>query len=298
MEHNTKEVLVLGATGRQGGAVARKLQQRGWPVRALCRDPEKPAARALAEAGVRVFRGDLDDRRSLDEAVKGAYGVFGLQNFWDGFPARVLGVEHEVAQGKRLLDAAKAAGVQHFIQASAGGAAARSGVPHIESKRLIEKHALSLRIPATFIRPVFYMDNFNIPEFGLRGAVLEGRLELPLLADKKHQMVALDDVGHFTAMALERPQEFIGAAFDLASDELTMVEIAETFARVIGRPVRFVGGPEHMPQVRSFSEEFALMYEWFNAEGFGAFIPGLRALHPGLSTFESFLRRTGWEGKA
>jgi uncharacterized protein YbjT (DUF2867 family) len=298
MEQRGKEILVTGATGQQGGAVVRHLLQRGWSVRALCRDPEKPAARALADVGVRVLRGNLDDRASLDEAVKGVYGVFGLQNFWDGFPGQVLGLEGEVRQGKHLLDAAKAAGVQHFVQASAPGAAGPTGIPHIESKRQIEKYARSLRIPVTVIRPVFYMDNFNVAAWGFQGPVLEGRLDLPLVADKKLSMVAVDDIGHFAALAFDRPGDFLGAAFEVASEELTMLEIADTFSRVMGRPVRFAGGPERIAEIRQYSEEFARMYEWFNEEGFNPFMPGLRALYPGLCTFESFLRKTGWEKRA
>jgi uncharacterized protein YbjT (DUF2867 family) len=298
MESREKEILVTGATGAQGGAVVRHLLQHGWPVRALCRDPGTPAARALAEAGVRVLRGDLGDRTSLDEAVKGAHGVFGLQNFWDGAPASLLGSEGEVQQGKNLLDAAKAAGVKHFVQASITGAGTSTGVPHLESKRAIEKYASSLLLPATFLRPVFFMDNFNVPHLGFQAPVLEGRVDMPLLEHKKFQMVAVDDIGHFTAMVFERPGEFVGTAFELASDELTGPELAATFSRVMGRPVRFTGDPAYIAEIRKFSEDFARMYEWINEDGFNAFVPGLRALHPGLCTFESFLRKTGWETKA
>jgi len=245
-----------------------------------------------------VLRGDLEDRASIDEAVKGAYGVFGLQNFWDGAPTSLLGGEREVQQGKNLLDAAKAADVRHFVQASVAGAGAATGVPHLESKRAIEKYARSLLLPATFLRPVFYMDNFNTPHLGFQAPVLEGRVDLPLREQKKFQMVAVDDIGHFTAMVFERPGEFLGVAFELASDELTGPALAATFSRVMGRPVRFTGNPAFIAEIRKFSDDFARMYEWINEDGFNAFIPGLRALHPGLCTFESFLRKTGWETKA
>src|SRR5262249_34656610 len=135
------------------------------------------------------------------------------------------------------------------------GAGGPTGIPHLESKRQIEKYARSLRIPATFLRPVFYMDNFNVAAWGYQGAVLEGRLDLPLVADKKLSMVAVDDIGHFTALAFERPGDFIGAAFEVASEELSMIEIADVFSRVMGRPVRFVGGPERIAEVRKYSEE-------------------------------------------
>src|SRR5215212_7120293 len=116
-----KDILVTGATGAQGGAVVRHLIYRGWTVRALSRSLEKPEARALAEIGVHVVQGDMEDRASLDAAMEGAYGVFSVQNFWDGFPQQVLGAEGEVRQGKNVADAAKAAGVEHFVQTTAAG---------------------------------------------------------------------------------------------------------------------------------------------------------------------------------
>src|SRR5689334_17068821 len=202
MDIQRKEILVTGATGTQGGAVVHHLLRRGCSVRALCRNPDKPAARALAASGVRVFKGDLEDRASLEAAMKGVYGVFSVQDFWDGFPAAPpLGAEGEIRQGKNVADAAKAASVEHFVFASSGGASLSSGVPHIETKWTIEQYIRSLRLPATFIRSVFFMDNFDTPSFGFQQPVLEGRLELPLHADKKLQMVAADDIGHFTALA-------------------------------------------------------------------------------------------------
>src|SRR5690606_35954865 len=115
-------VLVTGATGRQGGAVARQLLRRGgFRVRALTRDPARPAARALADAGAEVVRGDMDRPETLRPALDGAYGVFSVQNFWE------TGYEREIQQGIALADAAHAAGVQHFVYSSVGSAHARPG---------------------------------------------------------------------------------------------------------------------------------------------------------------------------
>ena len=273
------------------------LQKHGYRVRALSRDPSKPAARAIAEAGATVLRGDLEDRASIDAAIQGVHGVFSLQNFWEGFPASFLGAEGEIRQGKNVADAAKAASVQHFIHASGGGASHAKGVAHLDCKFVVERYIHALRLPATIIRPVFFMDNFDTPAFGYQQPLLEGRLELPLIEDKKLQMVASEDIGHFVALAFERPGDFLGATFDLAGDELTMTEIAATFTRVMGRPVRFAGDPAYIAEIRKFSEEFASMYTWFNESGFEAFLPGLRALHPGLVRFEQYLRGAGWEGR-
>jgi uncharacterized protein YbjT (DUF2867 family) len=225
------------------------------------------------------------------------YGVFSLQNYWDGLPGPYLGLTGEVRQAANLIDAAKAAGVKHLVQASAGGAGAPTGVPCEESKREIERLVRASGIPATIIRPVFFMDNFDNPAWGFMQPVLEGRVELPLLPETRLQMIAVEDIGHFAAMAFDRPAEFIDTAFDLAGDELSMTGIAATFSRVMGRSVRFAGSPEGLAQIRAFNADLALLFEWFLKEGFPAFIPGLRALHPGLLTFERYLRTAGWEGR-
>jgi len=123
----TKRVLlVTGATGNQGGAVIQALLDHGpedWEVRALVRNPSSDRAKALQAQGVRLVRGDLDDDRSVAEAVQGAYGVFSVQSF------RPQGVAAEEQQGKRLATAAAGAGVSHFVYASAGGADTNSGTP-------------------------------------------------------------------------------------------------------------------------------------------------------------------------
>ncbi len=278
-------ILVTGATGTQGGAVARHLLSGGWQVRALTRDPLKPGAQALAKLGAEIVAGDFDQRNSIDRALAGAYGVFSVQN-WEGGAAR------ETQQGKMLADAARAAGVKHFVYTSVGGAERNTGIVHFNSKWEIEQHVRALGLPATILRPVFFMDNFNSPNF--RPAILQGTLTLTLALRpaRTMQMIAVDDIGGFAALAFEKPREFIGRAFELAGDELTMPQVAEAFSRVLGRTVRFVEQP--IEQVRSFNKEYAVMFEWFNREGYKADIAALRALYPGLHNFQAWLDKSDW----
>jgi uncharacterized protein YbjT (DUF2867 family) len=281
-----KTILVAGATGQQGGAVARHLLAAGWPVRALTRDSDGPAARALADQGASVVQGDLADRSSLERALEGAYGVYSVQVFW---PPSV-GVEGEVLHGKSLADAAKAAGVKHFVYSSVGSAERNTGVAHFESKWQIEQHIRAVGLPATILRPVFFMENFNFPNF--RQPILEGTLNWELRPDTRLALIAVDDIGAFAALALEKPEEFIGQAIEIGGDELTPPEVAEHFSEAIGRPVRFV--EQSLDQVRSFDSEMAAMLQWFIDEGFQIDIPALRAMHPKLLTFEAWLTKAGW----
>ena len=117
-------VLVAGATGRQGGAVVRHLQPKGWKLRALTRNPDSYAARKLAEQGVELAQGDLDDPGSLERAARGVYGIYSVQDFW------TVGAKREVQQGKNLADAGKKAGVEHLVYSSVGGAERNTGITH------------------------------------------------------------------------------------------------------------------------------------------------------------------------
>jgi len=278
--------------------VVRHLLRRGHRLRALCRDPESSGARALSSKGVRVVRGDLDDPFSLGEAVDGVHGVFGLQDYWSGSPPDGRGPEREERQGKNLLAAAKAAGVAHFVQASGAGVTIAPELAVNRGKLAVETFGRSLGMPLTIIRPVFFMDNFDDPKLGFGRSILEGRLEMPFDPGTRLQMIAADDVGHLVATAFERPGDFVGQSFDAAGDELTMAGIAEAFSRVTGRPVRFTGSSAALAQVRLHDEDLADLFSSVHRIGFRAFVPALRALHPEMLTFEAYLRRAGWSGRA
>jgi uncharacterized protein YbjT (DUF2867 family) len=278
-------IAVVGAAGNQGGAVARKLtDEGGWRVRGLTRDPDKPQARALANIGVELVKADLDDRRSLERAFQGAYGVFSVQNFW------TVGFDAEVRQGKNVADAARSAGIDHLVYSSVGAAERSSGLPHFESKWQIENYIQGLGLPTTVIRPVFFMENFNRPP--LQAALREGTLTMTLRPETRLQMLALEDLGYLVAHALGLPQHFIGESIEIAGDELTMPQAAAAFSRVMGCPVKFA--PLDIAEVRTANAEWADMLEWFDRAGYRADIPHLRQVYPGLLSFEQWLRKSEW----
>ena len=180
---------------------------------------------------------------------------------------------------------AKAAGVKHFVQGSVGGAERKSGVPHFESKWQIEEYVRALGLPATFLRPAYFMENLNWK----RAQILEGTYEsLGMRPDKPLQMIAVDDIGAFATLAFEHPQKYIGHALEIAGDELTEAQAVEIMGKAIGRKISVVpAGPPPM-------EDWALMIGWFNDEGYRADIPALRAIHPELMTLEAWLRKNRW----
>ena len=286
-ENAERAILVTGATGQQGGAVTRRLLDKGAVVRAFTRNPHKPAARTLAELGAEVVEGDLDDRASVEGAVEGAYGVFALVNFWE------TGYEREVRQGVTLADAAKAAGVELFVYSSVGSSYRKTGIPAFDGKWEIEEHIRRIGLPYTILRPTSLMEDWE----EMREEILGGTLAQPLSPDTPLQQVSVDDVGAFAAMAFGDPGKWIGRELDLAGDESSMREIARAFGRVTGREVRYAQMP--WGEFReAYGEDLAVMYGWFEEVGYEADIAALRDEYPALTTFEGYLRLHDWEGAA
>jgi len=237
MARNDQTILVTGATGHQGGGAARHLLADGWRVRALVRDTQKPAARALAELGIGLVLGDLTDRPSLDDAVAGAYGVYSLQ--------RPIGVDQEVGEAKNLADAAKAAGVQHFVQSSVIGADSPSTLPWVASKIEIEAYLHTLGMPLTILRPVTFMENL----LNQKGSILAGKMTGFMPAASVHQWIAADDIGRFIALAFFDPNSWIGRTAEIAGDELTEEQGAVVLSMVLGTPIVYAqqAPPAGMP---------------------------------------------------
>ena len=278
-------ILVAGATGQQGGAVLRHLLAGGFAVRALTRDPEADKARPVRAAGAELVKGDLSDRASLDAALEGVYGVFSMATPFE------LGMDAEILQGTTLGDAAKAAGVEHYVYSSVGGAERDSRVPHFESKWAIENHLRALGLPLTVVRPVYFFENFGgwglQPNEGGEGYTLA----MPLSPDAMLQSVAVDDIGAVVAGAFATPAESAGRAFELAGDDLPLSAYAAAISRDLGAPVGYFQVP--WEAIKEQNEDIYLMYRFFEREGYQADIAALRAEYPGLRTFAQWLTEGG-----
>ncbi|HEY5386279.1 MAG TPA: NmrA/HSCARG family protein [Thermoleophilia bacterium] len=278
-------ILVAGATGQQGGAVVRHLRDDGFAVRALTRDPDGDKARALRADGIEVAHGDLTDAATLGPALEGAYGVFSMATPFE------QGMEAEVRQGTTLGDAAKAAGIQHYVYSSVGGAERQSGVPHFDTKWQVEEHLRALGLPLTIVRPVYFFENFGgwglQPNEGGQGYTLA----MPLSPETTLQSVAVDDIGAAVAKAFATPAESAGRAFELAGDELSLAGYAAAISRDLGVPVGYFQVP--WEAVKEQNEDIYLMYKYFEREGYQSDIAALRAEYPGLHTFAQWLAEGG-----
>jgi len=266
MKNDKSIILVSGATGKQGGAVARELLSHGYRVRAMTRNPGIEAAKKLSALGAEVVKADLDEPESLVKALKDVWGVYSVQNTWEA------GVEREEIQGKRFAELAKKAGVVHFVYSSVGSADKRTGIPHFDNKFRIEEKVRSLGFAShVILRPVFFMDNWLTPSFKMD--LDAGKLTIALKPGTKLQMVAVDTIGEFGRLAFEKDRELNGWEIDIAGDERTMPETAWILGKALGREISFV--PANIEDVRKQSADYAIMLEWFDRVGYSVDIPGL-----------------------
>jgi uncharacterized protein YbjT (DUF2867 family) len=265
-----RKILVTGATGKQGGVVAHALLARGHGVRAFTRNPDGEVARKLGAAGAETVAGDLGDAASLVRAARGVDAMFLMGNYYEAGPTG------ETSQGIIAADAAKAAGVGHLIYSSVADANKATGIPHFESKYLVEKHIAALGIPYTISAPAAFMENVVAP--WSIGALLEGRLAFGLPPKRTNQLVSLADIGAFVATLVERRESVFGKRFDIAGDELTGEEQAAILSRAAGRPIAYQEIP--LAAARQQNAEAAIMFEWFDRSGYDVDIAGLRRAFP------------------
>jgi len=282
----TAPIAVTGATGTQGGALARLLLDRGHPVRALTRHPGSDAARALAARGAEVAQADFADPASIKDALQGCRALF-LMTTPFGTDA-----DTEAAQGIASIDAAIAAGVEQLVFSSVAHADRGTGVPHFDSKYAVERHLASTDLDWTVIGPAKFMDNYAS---GYAARLLkEGKLALPLSPGRSIALVCAEDIAGMAAVALTDPGRLSGRRIDIAGEELTGPEQAAAFSARLGWPVHFVPVPHE--QARAWGEDLAAMFAYFDNVGLDVDTAALREEFPevGWHTFADWLGTGNW----
>lgn len=282
MTNSKHPILVFGATGRQGGSVAKALLKAGWPVRALVQDSTKAASLQLRNAGIELVQGSFKETDVIRTAMKDAYGVFSV------LPAN-LAAEDEVRHGVSIADIAAETGINHFVYSSGASVGNElTGVPRFDAKPRIEAHIRQLDMTTTIIRPMIFMEMLVRPGFGLD----EGRLISLIRPDHSIQLTAVEDIGRFVAAMLADKPRFGGTTLKVASDRLTGRELEVAFSEAAGRPVSYERFPD---DVLAANADLAHMAE--------SLIDGplaeqvdlklMREINPDLLTFASWLAGNG-----
>ncbi|MDH3208336.1 MAG: NmrA/HSCARG family protein [Gemmatimonadota bacterium] len=250
-----KIIAVLGATGAQGGGLARAIladPDGGFALRAITRNPGSDKAKALAAAGAEVVAADLDDEASLRRAFDGAYGAYCVTNFWEHFSP-----DKEIAQGRNLAQAAKAAGLQHVVWSTFEDVRefvpleddrmptlqGRFKVPHFDAKAEANAFFKEAGVPTTYLYTSFYWDNFI--HFGSepqRGE--DGKLALVIpMGDKKLPGIAAEDIGKCAYGIFREGTKHVGKTIGVAGEHLTGTEMAAELSKALGEEVTYYAMP-------------------------------------------------------
>jgi len=302
-----KIIAVVGATGAQGGGLARALladRNGGFSVRAITRKPDSEKAQALKNAGAEVVAADVDDPASIRRAFTGAYGAFCLTNFWEHFSP-----ERELTQARNQAQAAKDAGLQHVIWSTLEDTRkwvpleddrmptlmGKYKVPHFDAKGEADGIFRELAVPTTFLLTSFYWDNLIYfgagPQRGPDGVLA---VTFPL-DDKPLSSIAVEDIGKCAYGIFKRGREFINRTVGIAGEHLTGAQMARQLTHALGQEVRYNNVP---PEVyRSFgfpgADDLGNMFQFkrdFNDYFVGARnLEFSRSLNPELQTFEEWL---------
>jgi uncharacterized protein YbjT (DUF2867 family) len=276
-------VAVIGATGQQGGAVVDELLRRGAAVRAIVRDPGSEKSRALAARGVILVLGDQDAPEGMTDALAEVRSLF----FMTTYDPSTGGPEGEANRGQAVAAAAARAGVPHVVYSSVGGAERESGIPHFESKRVVEI-ALAESVPSSFIRPTFFME--NLKRAMEPSSEREFVLRLPMRGDVPLQMVAVRDIGIVSAATLLDPGVLPGGSIEIAGYQGSGDEIARQIGEHLGKPGRFEAAPL---SVLGDDTDRQAMFRWFvDTPAYQADFEATKRVDPEVLDLTAWLRST------
>ena len=283
-----RAIAVVGATGRQGGAVVRHLlKSDNFRVRALVRDKASTAATRLLSLDVQVHQANLEDPSALETVLAGTDGVFSVQNYWE----KGVGYEGEIRQGKNLALAAKKAGVGHFVQSTMadGAIAFTDEMKHFRSKKVLEDYIDDIGLPHTFLGTVTFVDNILVPELG--GAWTFPFISGILSSQTPYLVLAVDDIGGVAAAVFAEPGRFIGRKINMAGDALTVPKMKSVYREVSGKRPRGLQFPVWL--CRLINGEFVAQLEWQREGGWTFGTEEARAVYPGMTSFKDFVAKHG-----
>ncbi|WP_321960928.1 NmrA/HSCARG family protein [Paraburkholderia sp. J7] len=284
-----KRILVFGATGQQGGAVASSLVGKGWHVRALVRNPDSVRAQTLAASGVELRQGDFSDVASLKIAMTGVYGVFSVQP--SSGQGAVYGVSDadEVRYGKTVADLAMDAGVQHLVYTSANAAGStKTGMGHFDSKSEIEAYIQSIGIFNTIVRPAGFMELLMLPGMGLDKGIFTSFVR----PDQKGQVIATQDIGKIVATIFGAPNRFANQTIEIAGDAVTGASLQDSLSRAAGKSITYQRFPDSLLRENALLGRLADLFDDGRLAG-NADIASLTSTFGPLLSFDAWLAGPG-----
>ncbi|KDN45264.1 NmrA family transcriptional regulator [Tilletiaria anomala UBC 951] len=300
---STRIVAVVGATGAQGSSVIKHLlHEPGYKLRALTRDPSKPAAQQLAAQGVDVVQADMSSYDDLKAAFTGAHAVYAVTNFWQH-----LDKAQEIEDGKRQAQAAKDAGVQHFIWSTLDNVAAGSQgkythVDHFDGKAEVEKLLPSIGINYTSVLPAAYWENFTSNFKPTKGDDGVYTLTLPISPDSVYSgFEAHDDTGKFVKAIIKGGDKFYDKRIYMCSEELPFDQLLTKWGDILGVKTRCQQvDPDTWKSFlpKQTAQEFYEMLAWFQDFGYynrADVQPSQAIVEDKLTKWADYVKKADWK---
>ena len=258
-------ITVFGATGAQGSPIVHSLLAGGFKVRAVTRNPDSEKAKALNAAGAEVVKGDLENIPSVEAAVKGAYGVFYVTNFWELFGRnQETAYDKEIEQGKAVANVCKQAGVKHVVYSALDAVKEKIGTlcPHYDSKAVVDKYLDEIGVPKTSVRYPFYFDNFITLSPKKQD---DGSYVHTSCMDGPMDAISVADGGPIVAAVFSKPEEFIGKVVSISGDKLTLHEYMAIIGKVTGKTIRYQQVAVEVYAKFPFpgADDLAIMFDFF-----------------------------------
>ena len=275
-----KKIFVTGATGNQGGAVARNLLSKGFYVKALVRNPA--VVKLSSREGLEIIKGDLGDPASYRSHLKDADGVFCNLVF-------KYGIDKEIKQGIELVNASKENKIKHFVYSSVIGCDLNTGIPHWESKSKIENYIKASGIGYTILRPASLYENMLIPQ--VKSRILKGKLVLPTQKNTVQQFISSEDIGKVATSIFSDLEKYRARTIVLAAEQMNGEQLASAFSKAMGREIKFQQLPMFITRL-VMGRDLAKMFSWINNND-ACFVKDMQALRnefPGMLSIEEWIR--------
>ena len=279
-----KSVFITGITGNQGGALAKHLSETDIRIVGLTRNSQSVKAKNLAAQGVQIIEGDLDNHDSFKDILSDIEIFFLVQGFEQG-------AKKEIEQACNLVDLIKEYHVPHLVYSSVLGADLNTGIPHFESKYVIENYIWKSQLDYTTLRPASFMENLLIPDVLKR--LKKGKLVLPLHKNTIQQLINTEDIGKVAAHVITNISDYNGQTINLATDQKSAQEQAEAISKGLNKPISY----QKLPGILTYlfmGKDLFKMFSYMNKNNFVVVkdIDSFKKEFKGLGNFENWVEST------
>ncbi|WKK65355.1 NmrA/HSCARG family protein [Lutimonas zeaxanthinifaciens] len=281
---DVRSVFITGITGNQGGALAKHLSKTGIRIVGLTRNAQSVRAKNLVAQGVEIVEGDLDNHDSFSGQLADIDVFFLVQGFEQG-------AKKEIDQARRLIDLIKDHHVPHLVYSSVLGADLNSGIPHFESKYVIENYIWKSQLDYTTLRPASFMENLLNPEVLKR--LKKGKLVLPLNKNTIQQLISTEDIGRAAAHIITNISDYNGKTINLATDQKSAQEQAEAISKGLNKPVSY----QKLPGIFTYlfmGRDLFKMFSYMNKNDFVVMkdIDAFKMKYKDLGDFDKWIEST------